>query len=58
MDEMEECERERLKDCCAAITLARNPEQVKEEIGELNELAEHATRRGSGARRSCPDSRT
>ena len=44
LDEMEDYERERLEDMIAAVSLARNPEQVKEEIGELNELARHAMR--------------
>jgi superfamily II DNA or RNA helicase len=44
LDEMEDFERERLEDIIAAITLAQNPEQAKEEIGELNLLAEHAKR--------------
>jgi superfamily II DNA or RNA helicase len=44
LDEMEDYERERLEDMIAAVSLARNPEQVKEEIAELNELAKHAIR--------------
>ena len=41
---MEDSERERLEDIIAAVSIASNPEQVKEEIGELNELAIHAKR--------------
>jgi len=44
LDEMEDYERERLEDMIAAVSLARNPEQAKEEIAELNELARHAIR--------------
>lgn len=44
LDEMEDSERERLEDMIAAVSLARNPEQVKEEIAELNELVKHAIR--------------
>src|ERR1700683_1042738 len=44
LDEMEDSERERLEDIIAAVSIASNPEQVKEEIGELNELAIHAQR--------------
>jgi superfamily II DNA or RNA helicase len=44
LDEMEDYERERLEDMIAAVSLARNPEQVKEEIAELNELVKHAMR--------------
>ena len=44
LDEMEDSERERLEDMIAAVSIARNPEQVKEEIGELNELVIHAKR--------------
>ena len=44
LDEMEDYERERLEDMIAAVSLARNPEQVKEEIAELNELVKHAIR--------------
>jgi SNF2 family DNA or RNA helicase len=40
--EMEDFERERIEDTIAAVTLAQNPDQVKQEIVELNELAEHA----------------
>ncbi len=44
LDEMEDSERERLEDIIAAVSIASNPEQVKEEIAELNELAVHAKR--------------
>jgi len=44
LDEMEDSERERLEDIIAAVSIASNPEQVKVEIGELNELAIHAKR--------------
>src|ERR1700683_1458191 len=44
LDEMEDSERERLEDIIAAVSIASNPEQVKEEIGELNELAIHVQR--------------
>lgn len=44
LDEMEDSERERLEDMIAAVSIARNPEQVKDEIGQLNELAIHAQR--------------
>lgn len=44
LDEMEDSERERLEDMIAAVTLAQNPDQVKDEIAELNELVEHAKR--------------
>ena len=44
LDEMEDYERERLEDLIAAVTLAQNPDQVKQEIVELNELVEHAKR--------------
>jgi hypothetical protein len=35
LDEMEDSERERLEDMIAAVSLARNPDQVKEEVEEL-----------------------
>jgi superfamily II DNA or RNA helicase len=44
LDEMEDSERERLEDIIAAVSIAENPEQVKEEIGRLKELAVHAQR--------------
>jgi superfamily II DNA or RNA helicase len=44
LEEMEDFERERVEDTIAAITLAQDPEHVKTEIAELNELAEHAKR--------------
>ena len=44
LDEMEDSAREHLEDIIAAVSIARNPEQVKEEIGELNELVVHAQR--------------
>ncbi|MBX9790023.1 MAG: DUF3883 domain-containing protein [Pirellulales bacterium] len=42
MEDMEESERERLEDMLAAISLAGNAEQVRAEIGELQELAAQA----------------
>ena len=39
---MEEQERERLEEMLAAITLAGNADQVREEIGELQRLAAQA----------------
>jgi len=42
IEEMEEAERERLEDLLEAITLARNPQQVQEEVAELRALAERA----------------
>ena len=42
LDEMEDSERERLEDMIAAVTLARNPDQVRVEIAELGELVKHA----------------
>jgi hypothetical protein len=44
LDEMEDAERERLEDMIAAVSLARNPDQVKDEIEELKGLVEHAIR--------------
>src|SRR5271157_438637 len=44
LDEMEDFERERLEDLIAAVTLAQNPDQVRQEIEELKELVEHAQR--------------
>src|SRR5271157_1901190 len=44
LDEMEDSERERLEDMIAAVTLARNPDQVRVEIAELGELVKHAMR--------------
>src|SRR5438132_255118 len=44
LDEMEDSERERLEDMIAAVSLARNPEQGKEEVEELKGLVEHAIR--------------
>src|SRR5207302_3592242 len=44
LDEMEDSERERLEDMIAAVSLARNPDQVKEEVEELKGLVEHAIR--------------
>jgi len=38
LDEMEDSERERLEDMIAAVNLARNPDQVKEEVEELKGL--------------------
>ena len=42
LEEMEESERERLEELLEAVTLARNPQQVQEEVGELRALAERA----------------
>ena len=42
LEEMEDFERERAQEMIEAITLASNPEQVREEIVELEELAEQA----------------
>ena len=42
VEEMEENERERLEELIEAITLAGNADQVREEIGELRELAVQA----------------
>lgn len=42
LDEMEDSERERIETILDAITIAQNPEQVKEEIEELKRLAEQA----------------
>ncbi len=44
LEEMEDFERERLEEMIAAVSLAQNPEQVKNEIAELKELVEHAKR--------------
>jgi superfamily II DNA or RNA helicase len=41
-EEMEENERERLEEMFEAVTLAGNPEQVREEIAELRQLAGQA----------------
>jgi SNF2 family DNA or RNA helicase len=42
LEEMEESEREKLEDMLAALTLAQNAEQVKNEIQELRSLATQA----------------
>jgi len=42
IEEMEEAERERLEELLEAITLARNPQQVQEEVAELRALAKRA----------------
>jgi superfamily II DNA or RNA helicase len=42
LDDMEESERERLEEMLAAISLAGNAEQVREEIADLRALAEQA----------------
>jgi len=42
MEEMEENERARLEEMLEAVTLAGNAEQVREEIGELRQLAKQA----------------
>ena len=42
LEEMEDLERERVEEMIEAITLANNPEQVREEIVELEQLAEQA----------------
>ena len=44
LDEMEDAEREKLERLLDAITMASNPEQVREEIGELQTLAAQAER--------------
>jgi superfamily II DNA or RNA helicase len=41
-EEMEDAERERLEEILAAVTLAQNAEQVREEIAELQRLVEQA----------------
>jgi len=52
LEEMEESERERLEKLLEAITLARNAEQVREEIAELRRLAKQAESvENSGAER-------
>ena len=53
LDEMEDSERERLEDLIAAITLAHNPEQVKDEIEELKQLAEQA----QGVENACVEAK-
>ena len=42
LEELEDAERERLEEMLEAITLAGNAEQVREEIAELQQLAEEA----------------
>jgi superfamily II DNA or RNA helicase len=42
VEEMEDLERERIEEMLEAITLAGNAEQVRDEIGELEQLAEQA----------------
>src|SRR6516225_9438727 len=42
IEEMEEADRERWERVIEAVTLANNPEQVREEIAELERLASHA----------------
>jgi superfamily II DNA or RNA helicase len=42
LEEMEESERERLEALLEAVTLARNPDQVQEEVADLRALAERA----------------
>jgi hypothetical protein len=42
LEEMEEAEREKWEDKLALISVARNPEQVREEIAELEQLAKAA----------------
>ena len=42
MEEMEDAEREKLEEVLDAITLANNPDQVRDEITELKRLAEEA----------------
>src|SRR5439155_16560388 len=42
IEEMEDVERERLEDQLAAVTIARNAEQVREEIEELKTFAKRA----------------
>ena len=41
-EEMEDAERERLEEILAAVTLAQNADQVREEIAELQRLVEQA----------------
>ena len=55
LEELEEAEHERLEEMLEAITLAGNAEQVRDEIAEVEELAEHAKaveRSGSQAKLS------
>lgn len=42
LEEMEDAERERIEDLIAAVTIARNADQVREEVGELRALAAQA----------------
>jgi len=50
IEEMEDSERQRLEEMLEAITLAGNADQVREEIGELRQLAKQAAAvKGSGA---------
>jgi superfamily II DNA or RNA helicase len=42
LEEMEDVERERLEEMLEAVTLAGNAEQVREEVEDLNKLAEQA----------------
>jgi len=42
LEEMEDAERERLEGVLAAITVAQNPTQVREEVARLEQLAEQA----------------
>jgi superfamily II DNA or RNA helicase len=42
LDEMEDVDRERLEEMLAAVTLAQNPVQVREEISELEHFAKRA----------------
>jgi hypothetical protein len=44
LEEMEEEERERLERRLEAVTIARNADQIREEIDRLRELAQHALR--------------
>ena len=44
LEEMEDAERERIEELAAAVTLAQNADQVREEIGELRVLAAQAER--------------
>jgi len=42
LEEMEEAEREKWEERLALISLARNPQEIREEIADLNRLAEKA----------------
>ncbi|HXR36116.1 MAG TPA: SNF2-related protein, partial [Candidatus Binataceae bacterium] len=42
LEEMEDSEREHFEELIAAVTIAQNPEQVREEVAHLEQLAERA----------------